>query len=922
MRLAPGTRLGAYSIQAALGAGGMGEVYQARDSNLARDVAIKVLPEAFAHDSERLARFEREARTLAALNHPNIAIVHGLESISSTDSGHVRALVMELVDGPTLAELIGGLTVPDALRIARQIAEGLEAAHEQGIVHRDLKPANIKVRADGTVKVLDFGLAKMLAGRPEGGHDDSRSVRVQPDVTMSPTITSPAMTAAGVILGTAAYMSPEQTKGRDADKRSDVWSFGAVLYEMLTARRAFAGDDVSDTLASVLKSEPDWSVVPGDVPLVVVTLMKGCLAKDRRERVSDMSTAKFVLRDLSASGAVSSASARPPSYSWRARVLPAAIAAALTAVIVGTAASMMRPTPRPPDVVRFSFNAEGPFTSVVQQMITVSPDGTKVAYSAGGRLRVRSLGELESRTLTGPAMIPLNPVFSPEGDSIAFITVSENGPVVVRVPVGGGTPSTLGTIKGVANFSSMSWGRDGILVGTTAGGGVLRFSPQGGSPERIVTVASDESVHHPQMLPDGRTVLFTLAKGIGDDRWDKASIVAHSLADNSRRVLVDGGADARYLETGHLVYAVGGTVYAVPFDPSTLAVRGTPVPVIVGVRRAAAATNGAAQFAASVTGTMVYVSGPAASLSTARGLVLTDGRSDPVPLKLPTGIYAHPRVSPDGRTLAVSQTEGSTSDIWTYDLSGDGVAQRLTLGGESRFPIWSADSRRVTFQSARDHAIWWQSIDAGAAERLTSPLDGEEHIPEAWSPDGSRLLFSIRKSARYVLTVLTLKDLKTEPFGDVQSADPTSASFSPDGRWIAYAWTQSGGGAVSPNRGVFVAQFPSSGVKRQAPKTLLDYHPRWSPDGKSITYVPGAARPLVSVAVSPGPPFVFGTTVEMPRSPIPGMLSTGFRGYDLLPDGRIVSLSSPLGDGLASGSGSEVRVVLNWHEELKRLAPP
>lgn len=271
--------------------------------------------------------------------------------------------------------------------------------------------------------------------------------------------------------------------------------------------------------------------------------------------------------------------------------------------------------------------------------------------------------------------------------------------------------------------------------------------------------------------------------------------------------------------------------------------------------------------------------------------------------------------------LAVSQSEGSTSDIWTYDLSGEGVAQRLTLGGESRFPVWSADSRRVTFQSARDRAIWWQSIDAGAAERLTSPLDGEEHISEAWSPDGLRLLFSIRRSFRYALTVLTLKDLKTEPFGDVQSADPTSASFSPDGRWIAYAWTLSGGGSVSPNRGVFVEPFPPTGVKRQAPKTLLDYHPRWSRDGKSIAYVPGAARPLVSVAVSPGPPFVFGTTVEMPRSPIPGMLSTEFRGYDLLPDGRIVSLSSPLDDALASGSASEVRVVLNWSEGLKRLVP-
>ena len=893
MRLPAGTRLGPYDIQTPLGAGGMGEVYLARDTNLARDVAIKVLPEAFADDSERLARFEREARTLAALNHPNIATVHGLESVSSTSSGHVvRALVMELVDGPTVAELIGGLAVPEALRIARQIADALEAAHEQGIVHRDLKPANVKVRPDGAVKVLDFGLAKMLDGPPKGGHHDDRRVRLQPDLTVSPTITSPAMTAAGLILGTAAYMSPEQAKGHGADKRSDVWSFGAVLYEMLTGRRAFAGDDVSDTIASVLRSEPDWSIVPADVPSAVVTLMKGCLVKDRRERVSDMSAARFVLKELSASGAMSAVSVRPRAYSWRAHVLPVAIAIALTAIVVGAGAWMMRPRPRPPQVARFSFTVEGPFTSVVQQMIAVSPDGTKVAYSAGGQIRVRALNELESRAITDPEFVPLNPVFSPDGDAIAFIAIAESGPAVKRIPVVGGTPSTLATLDGITNFSSMHWGRDGILVGTTAGGGVIRVSPNGGPAERIVNVAADESVHRPEMLPDGRTLLFTLAKGTGDDRWDKAAIVAQSLADNSRRVLIDGGADARYVETGHLVYAVSGTMYAVPFDLNTLTVRGTATPIIVGIRRTSGAINGAAQFAASATGTMAYLSGPATSLSTARGLVLSDGRSDPVPLKLPSGVYGHPRVSPDGTLLAVSRTEGSTSDIWTYDLSGSAAIQRLTFGGQSRFPVWSADSRRVTFQSARDRAIWWQAVDGGAAERLTSPLDGDEHVPEAWSPDGTRLLFSVRKQPRNALWVLTLENRKTEPFGDVHSADPLSATFSPDGKWVAYASTLAAGGALSTNRGVFVEPFPPTGVKRQAPKTLLDFHPRWSPDGKHIVYVPGAGRPLVSVPVIVGPPFGYGATAEMPGALIPGLLSVDFRGYDLLPDGRIVSVSS------------------------------
>jgi Tol biopolymer transport system component len=466
----------------------------------------------------------------------------------------------------------------------------------------------------------------------------------------------------------------------------------------------------------------------------------------------------------------------------------------------------------------------------------------------------------------------------------------------------------------------MSWGRDGILVGTIAGDGILRIPPHGGPPERIVTVAPDESVHNPQMLPDGRTILFTLAKGTNDDRWDKANIVAHSLADNSRRVLINGGADARYVETGHLVFAVSGTIYAVPFDLSTLTVRGAAVPVLVGVRRAPGATNGAAQLAVSATGTVAYLSGPAASLSTARGLIVSDGRSDPVPLKLPVGIYAHPRASPDGRLLAVSRSEGGTSDIWIHDLSGNVAIQRLTFDGQGRDPVWSSDSRRITYQSTRDRAIWWQAIDGGSAEKLTSPLEGEEHTPEAWSPDGAHLLFSIRKSRRYFLSVMTLKGKETAPFRDVQSVDPISAGFSPDGRWVTYATTLAGSGALTPNRGVFVEPFPPTGVKRQAPKTLLDYHPRWSPDGKSIVYVPGAGRALVSVRVTTGPPFSFGATTEIPRSPIPGLLSIDVRGYDVLPDGRIVSVSSALGDTTASAP--EVRVVLNWFEELKRLVPP
>jgi eukaryotic-like serine/threonine-protein kinase len=809
---------------------------------------------------------------------------------------------MELVDGPTLAELIGALSVPEALRLARQIAEGLEAAHEQGIVHRDLKPANIKVRPDGMVKVLDFGLAK--AAEPAGA--------ISPGLSLSPTITSPAMTAAGLILGTAAYMSPEQAKGREADKRSDVWSFGAVLYEMLTGRRAFDGDDVSDTMASVLKSEPDWSIVAADVPPAVVSLMKGCLVKDRRQRVSDISIAKFVLKDLSAMGVVGSAGVPVAPVAGRSRwtqVLAIAIAVISTALIVGIVMWLMQPAVPPVTVARFSLIPEGPFTSAVQQLVAISPDGNRIAYNASGRLRVRSLGEVESRAITDVDTIALNPVFSPDNTDIAFTSFSNTGLALRRIPAVGGTAATVASFPSITNFSGISWSREGIL----------KVPADGGTPERIVAVDADQIAHGPQMLPDGRTVLFTLAKAVGDDRWDKAQIVAQSLADGTRRVLLEGGSDARYLASGHLLYAVGGTIFAVPFDAATLTIKGPAVPAIVGVRRAVGGTSGGAHLAVSESGTLTYLPGPAAAYSTGGTLVIGDGRSDPTPLKVPAGVYAHPRVSPDGRLLAVSKSEAGSPDIWTYELSGGAEMQRLTFGGRSRFPIWSADSRRVTYQSIQDRGIWWVAVDGGTPERLTTPLENEEHAPESWSPDGSRLLFAFRKGSVNSLWVLTMADRKTMPVGQIQSVESLSATFSPDGRWIAYASTERGGGVLSPNRGVFVEPFPPTGAKRQAPKRLLDYHPRWAPDGNGLWYVPGATRPLVLVPLKLQPSIVFGMPVEMTRAPLPGLLSLDVRGYDVLPDGRIVSVSSNTAG--AAAFPLEFRVVLNWFEELKRLAP-
>jgi serine/threonine-protein kinase len=912
-----GQLLGPYRVLDKLGEGGMGEVYRARDSKLHRDVALKILPEAFATDFDRLARFKREAQILASLNHPNIGGIYGLE-----ESNGVQALVLELVEGPTLAEVIEarqaagvgprGMPIDEALPIARQIAEALETAHEQGIIHRDLKPSNIKLRPDGTVKVLDFGLAKALEPVSAMGTD----------ATASPTITSPAMTGIGVILGTAAYMSPEQAKGRTADKRSDVWAFGAVLYEMLTGTRAFDGEDVNDTAASVLKSDPDWSLLPPDVPSPVLTLVRSCLVKDRRQRVSDISTATFILKELGGIGATRRAPATPANPITRHSPAPAiAMAVALTAVVVGAGAWALWPTPDPPTVVQFAITPTvRALTGAVGQVVAISPDGTRLAYTADGRMYVRSMNDLEARVVADSN--PNSPVFAPDGESLLFTTVSDRGVELKRIAVGGGAASRIATLEGAPNYSGISWSREGILVGVTGEQrGIFRIPPNGGTPERIVSVEPSEMAHGPQMLPDGRAVIFTLAKsGDGADRWDRAQIIAQSLADGTRRVLIEGGSDGRYVESGHLLYAVGGTMYAQRFDAATLTVTGAPVPVVAGVRRVTGGVSGTALLGTSETGTMVYVPGPA-TFASSMSLVLGDARGNTAPLKVPFAPYVHPRVSPDGRVLAVGRHEGQSSDIWTYDLSGKAEIKRVTFDGMSRFPVWFADSRRVTFQSARDGdlAIWWQAADGGRAERLTRAAEGEEHVPELWSPAGTHLLFSVRKAAVYSLWVLTLEGRKVEPFGEIKSADPLGASFSPDGQWIAYAATERTGGVLSPNRGVFVEPFPSTGEKYQAPKLLLDYHPLWAPGGTSLFYIPGANRPIVSVPITTRPSVAFGRPVELPSAPMPGRLSIDVRGYDVLRDGRFVSVAPASSEGQTPSV--EIRVTLNWFEELKRLVP-
>ena len=633
MPLSSGTHFGPYEILTLLGAGGMGEVYKARDARLGRDVALKTLPESVTHDPERLARFRREAHVLAALNHPHIASIYGLEETNSQ-----RFLVLELVEGETLAARIqkGPLPVEEALAIAQQIAEALEAAHEKGIIHRDLKPANIALTADDQVKVLDFGLAKATetAAAPDG---------ITP--LNSPTITSPVMaTGLGVILGTAAYMSPEQARGRAADKRSDVWAFGCVLFEMLTGKRAFEGDDVSDTLATILKSEPAWSALPPSLPPAIRSLLQGCLEKNHRQRIGDTSAALFVLKRLSSTATDVRAPVRPTQSPIKWVLLGVASGAAIAATAVGL---WPRPMPRSLPVTRFALAVPEERTlTLSRRAVAVSPDGTRIAYVADGRLYLRSLSDAEPRPITG-ADPGIHPVFSPDGESLVFWTDS----ALKRISVNGGVPVTLCATMPAPY--GIDWSESGIVF-VQAGAGIMRVSANGGAPEVVVPVGPREGLAQgPQPLPDGETLLFTLAPLAPSSRgfWEKAHIVAQSIKTGARKTLIEAGSDGRYLPTGHLAYMVEGTLMAVPFDLSRMQVTGGAVPVVEGVGRSGGAVGFAAQFAFSTSGVLAYVPGPVRTGHD--DVFLYDRKGNSSALKLPRGSYSYPRVSPDGKSLAL-----------------------------------------------------------------------------------------------------------------------------------------------------------------------------------------------------------------------------------------------------------------------------
>jgi Tol biopolymer transport system component len=901
MPLSAGTRLGPYEIVALIGAGGMGEVYRARDTRLNRDVAIKVLRD-LGNNPNRVARFTREAQTLASLNHPNIAHIHGLE-----ESGDVRALVMELVEGEDLAQRLwrGAIPLDDAISIAKQIAEALEAAHDQGIIHRDLKPANIKLRPDGTVKVLDFGLAKLTHPDASGDHVD---------VAAETVTTPPLMTSVGVILGTAAYMSPEQAKGHEADKRCDIWAFGCVLYEMLTGSRAFDGEDRTDVLGAVVRLEPNWEALPSDVPQPVRTLLHSCLVKDRRHRVAAISTARFVLEkaeSLAPPAGAASAARLPRRSLWRRLVGP--VAAALVASAGVGAGVWLAVRPPASRVTRTNISASGPAALAISggdRDLAITPDGSRIAYvgNQSKQLFVRALDSLEPVAVFSGA--PRGLFVSPDGQWIGFV---DNVTTLKKVAVTGGPAVTLATLDG-SGPRGATWGPDDtVIVATNSGATGLQRVDLASGRTTVLTRpdrSKGEADHlWPELLPGGRAVLFTIAAVTGG--LDAAQVAVLDLQSGTRTILVPGASHAHYVPSGHLIYAAAGTLWAVAFDLTGLETRGTPV---LAVREVVATPTGGVDAVVAGDGTLAYVSGRGPGVN--RTLVWVDRQGRETPIPAPPRAYAQPRLSPDGTRVAVG-AQDQEIDIWVWDL-GRVTLTRVTFDPDFVFyPVWTRDGLRVIFSSQRNGArnLYWQAADGtGTVERLTDSPNQQNAV--SVSPDGRRLIFTetAPKTGEDVMQMELDESHRVAPL--VQSpAIERNGVVSPDGRWLAYESNESGRFEIS------VRPFPDVNRGHWQVSTGGGTRPLWAPSGKELVYVSPTGA-LMRVGVETAPTWAATPPTQLVKegyATMPGSLSG--RSYEIARDGERFLMIKEGGGADHTAPPPSLIVVQHWLEELKRLAP-
>jgi eukaryotic-like serine/threonine-protein kinase len=874
-----GKRLGSYQIISMVGAGGMGEVYRARDTKLGRDVALKILPRSYANDPERLARFQREARLLASLNHPNIATIHGLER-----SGDVHYLVMELIPGRTLAERLakGAIPLDECLKVARQIAEALETAHEKGIIHRDLKPVNVKLTPENLVKVLDFGLAKAFAG--EADTDLTQSL-----LTLS---------EEGRIVGTPSYMSPEQARGQAVDKQTDIWAFGCVFYEMLTGQQAFRGKTLTDTLAAVLERDVDWHALPAETPAKVRDLLRRCIQKDVNRRMRDIGDARIEIEEA-LSGTVEAGTVSVQK-NWM-RPLPLvgfpAIVVIVLLIVIGF---LIRATRPPTRAITRLVVTLSPTDQLLGGGIALSPDGSRLVYVArqggmGARLYLRAIDHFEATPILGTEGAN-EPFFSPDGQSVGFHANGE----LMKVSLSGGAPLTL--CKASA-LRGATWGSDDtIIFAPSTGSGLYRVSAGGGSPTPLILPdqnKGESSYRWPAILPGGEALLFTIWGG-ADRR-----IGVLSLKTGERRVLVQGGSYPQYLPSGHLVYAREGGLLAVPFDLRQLAVTGPPVSVLEGVQMNP--VNGFVALSTSADGSLAYL--PGVSGAGELTLLWVDRKGAAQALPTPSRGYSGPQLSPDGKRLAVGIT-GTNPGLWIYELAR-GTLTRLTTSILAPYQIWTSDGKRITFRSALGNPfnLDWMPVDgSGVEERL---ITGEGlPIPGSWSPDGQVLAFSEQNpTTGWDIWVLKLEgNRKPQPFLRTPSNEDAPI-FSPDGRWLAYQSDESG------RNEIYIRPFPSPGGRWQI-STEGGTEPLWARIGQELFYRNGDKMMAVTIETKPN------FTAAKPKLLFKGNYVVGpfsFRpNYDVSADGQRFLMVKAAEQQQAV---SEIKLVLNWSEELKHLAP-
>lgn len=880
--LQPGSYVGPYEIVGFLGRGGMGTVYRATDPGLGREVAIKALTHELAIDGSTMRRFEREAKLLASLNHPNIASIYDLLDIDEK-----RYLVLELVEGETLAELLarGPLEIAQLLKIAEQIAEALGEAHRKGVIHRDLKPSNVKLTREGRIKILDFGLAKTYEGE-------------QGDTAVVATAAVAPTTRAGVVLGTPGYMSPEQARGAHIDKRTDVWGFGCLLYEMLTGRRAFIGDTAPDAMAAVLRGDVDWGRLPMNTPPGLRRLIMRCLRPDPRERIQDIGDARIEIVELSrgdSQGLLLEAGSRPTGR-W---IALAALAAFLAGMAFFRAVGFRGANPRRGSGVLRTTLALGPEPRLwigASSSLAISPDGSRVAFvgDRGGQMQlyVRALDDYELIPVRGSDGAR-DPFFSPDGDWIGFFAGGE----IRKVAVGRGVAETL-TEAGLQSRGA-SWGRNGeIVFAQDSAPGLFAVSDNGGKPRAITELREDaERVGHfwPQWLPGENALLITVRTSNDDSVRDELAIVD---ADTGETTRLGNGAQATYLPSGHIVYVRGGTLEAVAFDARARKLVGSAVQLIEGVNVYPA---GAATFALSAEGTLAYLERIDNAVFQIRD---REGRSTAV--GLPGGTPGWPRISPDGKLAVLHIGGADTRDIWLLDLDRPGSIRQLSFQGGG-FPTWSPDGSRIAFMSRRGGSgdIYIASADGSGDTELL--LAGPRtKIPGSWSPQGVLAFYEIGDITQRDIWVVDVDNGADPVLFVATPANELSPMFSPDGRYVAYVSNETG------QNEIYVRPYPPPGA---VTAVSIDggAEPVWSRDGRELYYRHGDSIMAVSVSTSSG--FQVGPPREvLSEPPLPG--AGGNPNYDVFPDGRFLVRHEAPGTSI-----DRVLLVLNWREELDELVP-